>query len=127
MKLALKSPNWSFKALKKDKKIDAILGYFHLNGVMTPPIFGYDIGLPQSLGLYRLLSILTTIEAKQKGFLLHFSAGAAQFKRLRGAIGSCEYSSVYTEHLPIHKRLPWMLLSKIITKAAKPLLERFKL
>ena len=42
IKLALLQKNLHLVAIKKGRQIDAILGYFCCNGVMTTPLFGYD-------------------------------------------------------------------------------------
>ncbi|MFK7930314.1 MAG: GNAT family N-acetyltransferase, partial [Myxococcota bacterium] len=44
------------RALRKDGRIDAVLGFFCRAGFMTTPLFGYDTTLPQDVGLYRMLS-----------------------------------------------------------------------
>lgn len=114
IELAVKHKILNVKALRKDGKIDAVMGYFARNGVATSPIFGYDTSLPQDLGLYRIISTLLTLEAKDKGLIVNQSAGASQYKKLRRAEGDIEYTAVYSRHLPILRRLPWFFMRRVI-------------
>ncbi len=101
---------FQFRALKKNNKIEAVLGYFVRNGVATAPIFGYNMTLDKKEGLYRLLSIIFLQECLEKNLILHASAGAGQFKRNRGAQQELEYSLIYYEHLPRKRRFIWNTL-----------------
>ncbi|MEC0108582.1 GNAT family N-acetyltransferase [Paenibacillus taichungensis] len=113
--------------LRKEGRIDAVMGYFCRNGVMTTPLFGYDTALPQSIGLYRMLSVCLIGQARENGHLLHESAGAAQFKRNRGAVSDFEYSAVYERHLPMSRRWCWLLLERLLNRVGVPLMRRMKL
>lgn len=124
---ALQTHSLYLMALRKAGRIDAVLGYFWRNEVMTTPVFGYDTGLPQSLGLYRMISAVLAQEARRRGLLLHASSGAASFKRHRGAVPAIEYSAVYDRHLPYHRRLPWALLGRTLNAVAVPLIQKLKL
>ena len=83
---------------------------------ITAPLFGYDTALPQRLGLYRLLSTLTSLEALAQGRVVHFSAGVGPFKRLRGGQAAIEYNAVYTRHLPAGWRRPWRFLQVLMDR-----------
>lgn len=126
-RLALETASLRFIALKKQGRLDAILGYYSRNGVMTTPIFGYDTGLPKETGLYRMLSALLIREAQERKLLLNESSGAAQFKRNRGAEGEVEYTAVYDSHLPLYRRSVWTFLSFLINRVGVPLMQRRKL
>ncbi len=65
--------------------------------------------------------------ARQNKHLLHSSSGAAEFKRNRGASASIEYSAVYHRHLPLYRRLCWLILSPLLKKIGVPLLQKYKL
>jgi len=106
-------------ALREHGRIDAALGFFCRNGVISSPLFGYDTEMPKEMGLYRMLSALLVMEARKRSLLLHQSAGADEFKKCRGAVATIEYSAVYDRHLPWHRRLPWWLLSTVIHKVMK--------
>ncbi|CAG7641982.1 hypothetical protein PAESOLCIP111_04290 [Paenibacillus solanacearum] len=127
--LALKERLLHFRALrsKATGRIDAVLGYFCRNGIMTTPVFGYDTSLPQETGLYRMLSAVLMDTARRNGHLLHESSGAAQFKRNRGAIADIEYSAVYDAHLPWHRRASWAFLQSVLNRIGVPLLKKYKL
>jgi hypothetical protein len=124
---ALATQSFYLIGLRKAGRFDAVLGYFWRNGVMTTPIFGYDTGLPQALGLYRMISAVLAQEARRRGLLLHASSGAASFKRNRGAAPAIEYSAVYDRHLPVYRRLPWAILERVLNAVAVPLIRRLKL
>lgn len=109
------------------ERLDAVMGYFCRNGMMTTPLFGYDTGIPQSVGLYRMLSACLIAQARVHGMLLHESAGAAQFKRNRGAVADFEYAAVYDQHLPMRRRWCWALLDRLLNRIGVPLMQRMKL
>ena len=126
--LALEQETLFLKVLQTpDGNIDAVLGYFVRNGMMTTPLFGYDTSKPQKIGLYRLLSTILVHDARDKGLLLHQSSGAANFKRLRRAEPAAEYSMVFTRHLAWFRRLPWWTLDVIMKKIGEPLLSKYQL
>jgi hypothetical protein len=111
---------------KQTGHIDAVLGFYCREGIMTTPIFGYDTSLPQSTGLYRMLSAVLIQLALQSGHLLHESSGAAQFKRNRGAFADIEYMAVYDRHLPLYRRWGWSLLEHTLQRIGVPLIKKYK-
>lgn len=125
LRLALAHNLLTIKAFSLDGRIDAVMGYFARNGIATPPLFGYDTSLPKQLGLYRLLSTFMSLEAQQHNLLVHFSAGVGRFKRLRGGLNAIEYNAVYTDHLPPHRRRPWVLLHFLMARVAVPIITRY--
>lgn len=127
LSLALKNEILHLKAIRKNGSIDAVLGYFCRNGAMTTPLFGYDLSVPKEIGLYRMLSALLYQIALENGHWLNESSGAAQFKRNRGATGEIEYTAVYDDHLPFHRRFCWSFLQIIIDRIGIPLLQKYKL
>lgn len=125
--LALKKKILHLKALRKNGRIDAVIGYFCRNGVMTTPLLGYDLSLPREIGLYRMLSALLFYIARENGHLLNRSSGAAHFKRKRGAAAEIEYSAVYDRHLPFPRRLCWSFLQTVLNKIGIPIIRKYKL
>lgn len=117
----------NFKLLSKDNKINAVLGYYKRNNIMTTPIFGYDTTLPKDEGLYRMLSAQLVLESEQNGCTINMSSGASKFKIYRGAISSLEYSALYYSHLPFYRKLGYKLLFFVINKIAIPLIKGRKL
>jgi hypothetical protein len=115
------------RALRRDGRFDAMFGIFALGGAMTATLFGFDGAVPQEVGLYRMLSVLTTREAQRRGLVLHVSAGAAAFKRHRGASVEIEVHAVFDDHLPAWRRAPWAALELALGRVGLPLVRRYKL
>lgn len=127
IRLALREGVLCIHALRgREGRIDAVLGYYQRDGIMTTPLFGYDTALPQELGLYRMLSAVLIGIARDKGLLLHESSGAAQFKRNRGAVAEMEYMAVLDGHLPLRRRAGWRVLSGILNRYGVPLMRKYK-
>ncbi len=82
----------------------AVVGCWTRNGILTTPIVGYDTSLPVTAGLYRMACLLLSRMALEQGARLNSSAGAAGFKRNRGARPVIEYSACFVEHLPWPRR-----------------------
>lgn len=127
VRLAIRRKILQITAFRRAGRIDAVLGFFQRNGVMTAPLVGYDTQLPQEWGLYRLLFMQIMREAAQRGLYLNNSSGAAQFKRNRGYSAEMEYSMVYIAHLSPRRKLPWQLLSAAMQKIGAPLLQKYRL
>ena len=105
----------------------AAIGYFNRSGVMTTPLIGYDRTIPQSVGLYRLITVRIIDEAVATENFLHMSSGAAHFKMLRGAKSCFEFNMVGYSHLKWSRRLPWSVLSWLTRWIAQPVFRWFKL
>ncbi|WP_066290628.1 hypothetical protein [Bacillus sp. FJAT-29937] len=115
-----------FKLLKNQDSYDGAIGYFHRNGVLTTPIFGYEIEKGQMNGLYRLLSYLITDEVLEKDFIGHYSAGAGNFKRNRGAFQAIEYTFFYNKHLSLRSRFVWGFLKRLMDQVVEPMARRMR-
>ena len=109
-RLTLKGRIFSFKALRRDGRIDGFVCYYRKDRVVTGAFIGYDTGLPAKAGLLRQAFALLMAEAAASGHLLHLSAGVGAFKMLRGAAPAIEYDAVYDRHLPGERRLAWRCL-----------------
>ncbi len=127
IELALKEKILELFVLKKDNKIDGVLGFFIRNGVMTTPFFGYDTDVPKEIGLYRILSAKLITEAESRGLILNQSSGAAEFKKCRGAIPYLEYNAVYIKHLSLIQKLGWTTIQFFANKIGSFLLKKYKL
>ena len=123
MKLARDEGILHLRALKRNGKINAVMGFFVRNGAMTQPLFGYDTFLPQEEGLYRLLTLITLQEGLERKLLVHASGGVGKFKKVRGGKSITEYNAVFTRHLPAWRRRPWKLI-KLISKYAIPYFQK---
>jgi hypothetical protein len=123
MKLARDYEVLHLRVLRRDGQINAVMGFFIRNGVMTQPLFGYDTSLPQGEGLYRLLTLITLQEGLQRNLLVHASGGVGKFKKVRGGKSVIEYNAVYHKHLPAWRQMPWKLI-KAISKYAIPYFQK---
>jgi len=108
--LTLKENIFTYRGLEKDGRIDGFVTYFIQGDRMTGAVLGYELALPQNVGLYRMLVAILISEASQRGLRLNLSAGVGHFKMLRGAVPVEEYDAVYDRHLPVHRRLAWTAL-----------------
>jgi len=108
-------------------QLDGIIGLFEKDGVMTAPIVGYDTHVDQSAGLYRRLMAMGQQRARRARLLYHMSAGAAGFKRNRGAVPAIEYTAIYNRHLPLGKRVAGAVVRALLTGVGVPLMRRFEL
>lgn len=122
MKLLFEQKLLELKILKKEGIIEGVFGYFVRGGVMTAPFFGYS-GTDKNV--YRLLSTLLLLEAREKGLLLHQSAGASFYKRVRRAESAMEFMAVYKKHLPIKQRVVWNVLKWIMNIFATPFMKKY--
>ena len=83
--------------------------------------------MKRSAPAFRLLTACAYEVTLKKGCRINFSAGAAQFKRLRGGVPAIEYSAVYAQHLPRNTRNAISALSLLTRRVGAPLLSRYKL
>ncbi|RHW34661.1 hypothetical protein D1B33_13485 [Lysinibacillus yapensis] len=116
-----------FQGVKINGQLEAVSGTFVVSGMMTNPIYGYNLSLFPQYQLYRALRHLNTKLALENGFLYHQSAGAGQFKKARSGEGTPEYTALYVNHLPFSKRLFWKTLSFLLMKIGIPLVEKLEL
>ncbi len=110
-----------------DGRLDAVVGTFTREGVMTAPVVGYDTALPKRLGLYRILMSIVLQEAARLKLKLNLSSGASQFKRIRGGVPCIEYTAVYCQHLSFFQRMAWQSLALLTQKVGAPILQRYEL
>lgn len=110
-----------------DGRLASVVGIFRLGQTATAPIVGYDTAQPRRAGLYRLATGCAYRACIEHGWRLNLSAGAAEFKRLRGGHPLIEYSAVYARHLPRRTRHAVALLSAATCRIGAPLLGRYRL
>jgi len=127
VRAALRERWLTVQALRRDGRIDAVLGFVERDGTMTAPLIGYDRAVPREEGLYRLISYRLVEEARRRGLLLNQSSGAAAFKRFRGGEAALEFNLVYHRHLPARTRAPWRVLEAASRGAIVPLMQRLEL
>ncbi|CAN5147408.1 hypothetical protein BH11PSE2_BH11PSE2_17840 [soil metagenome] len=105
-----------------DGVLSSVVGCLVRGGVLTTPIVGYDTARPEADGLYRIASAMLAQMAMEAGARLNGSAGAADFKRHRGARPELECSAYYAEHLSAGRRLTLRAMQKVLTRFAAPLM-----
>jgi hypothetical protein len=110
----------------ESRELEAVVGVFGSGTTLTAPIVGYDTASPPRRGLYRLLMAAVFDLAGASGRRINLSAGAAEFKRLRGGLASIEYSAVYARHLPRNRQRAVRLLSRLATTLGEPLMRHFQ-
>ena len=111
-------------ARTSDATVVAVAGLLARGGVATPPVVGYDRAWPQEAGLYRIATWMFMTAALERGLRLHASAGAAHFKRLRGAHGVIEYWAMHAAHLSRPRRLAIRALAAGLERWAVPMMRR---
>lgn len=125
LQLMLKHHLLNFRALKKDGRIDGIVGYVERNGTMYCPFFGYDGDVPKEKSLYRLLSTVLMLEAYERRLLFHQSSGASMFKTIRKAQACIEYTAVFYNHLKLQRHLPWIMLKNLYNSVGMIYMKRY--
>ena len=100
-------------------KIVAFAASNQKDGVLCFPMIGYDMSSKDKY-LYRFCCVLELNESIRTGLCkAHWSGGANEFKRHRGATTTVEYNAVFVDHLPFYRRWCWQfmkfLFDKIIT------------
>lgn len=118
---------FSLRGILYKKHLVGVIGFFKKKNIMATPIVGYDTTLPESLGLYRLLTVLMIEESLATKTLFHMSAGVGHFKRQRGAFQVLEFMSVQYNHLPLYRRILWRSLALLFNRIGAPILKKYKL
>ena len=106
----------------EDGRLVAVIGALRRSGVLTTPIVGYDTAAPPKAALYRMASVLFAELALHEGLRLNGSAGAAGFKRHRGARAVTEHTAVFVEHLSPPRRAGVRALQLALDRVALPLM-----
>jgi hypothetical protein len=109
-------------ALDPGGTIVAVAGMWERGGVMTPPVVGYDTARPRREGLYRITTWMFMERALESGWRLHGSAGAAHFKRLRGARPAIEWNAYHAAHLRPGRRKAVQALASTLKRFVVPVM-----
>lgn len=108
-------------------QIVAVSGALHRGDVLTPPVVGYDMARPVEDALYRIASLIFAGQAVERGARLNGSAGAAHFKRVRGARPEIEVSGFAIDHLPWPRRIGLRLVGAILNRMIVPFMQKMEL
>lgn len=111
-------------AREANGRIMAAAGMFSRNGIMTPTVVGYDTLQPRSDALYRIATYLFCDWAAERGQKLHGSAGAAHFKRQRGAQGVIEYAGIHVAHLSPLRRATIRGIARTLERFVVPMMQK---
>lgn len=110
-----------------DGIIQSFGGMHHFAGHATMPLMGYNTGIDQRLGLYRLGFHAGSRFAARHNLALNMSSGASSFKIARGATAEMEFSAFHLRHLPAKRRLPIDFLRVVAHRIGMPILRRYRL
>lgn len=125
LKLALDNKLFRFTALKINGEIDGIVGRYSLYGVMTSPFFGYDIAKPQQNGLYRLLSTLLVLDAKERGGIFSIKAVELHSTNQCVAQNLIWNTLPFIKHLPLKRQLPWKTMKLLINQFGVSFMKKY--
>lgn len=100
--------------LERDGEIVAFCAIHCRAGVLSVPLLGYNDRLPYSDTLYRMVMVLPIEAALARGLSVNLSAGAAHFKRHRGATPHVEYLLIHDDHLPPLRRFGYRAISRLL-------------
>lgn len=106
-----------------DGQLEAVVGAMVRGGILTTPIVGYDTARPASDGLYRMASAMLALMAEEAGARLNGSAGAASFKRHRGAEPVIEYTAYFARHLSAPRRAMIAGLQGLLNTVGVPVMQ----
>ncbi|MGD0665587.1 MAG: GNAT family N-acetyltransferase [Rhabdochlamydiaceae bacterium] len=124
----IQDKNFTLIGIRYEGNLAGFIGYFKQKGVMTTPIVGYDTTLPETLGLYRMLTAQVLQESLASCTIFHMmSSGVGHFKRQRGAFQELEAMAVLCTHLPFFRRFIWKTLGALFNKVGAKVLIKYKL
>ncbi|HZY19954.1 MAG TPA: hypothetical protein VFE82_15890 [Ramlibacter sp.] len=107
--------------------IQSVAGSLVRGDVLTPPVVGYDTSRPREDGLYRIASYLFCEQAEALGLRLNASAGAADFKRTRGARPVIECSAVWAGGVAPWRRWLLRVFGMLLWRVVVPVMRRRQL
>ncbi len=100
--------------LERDGEIFAFCAIHCKAGVLSVPMLGYNDSLPGADTLYRMVMVLPIEVALTRGLGVNLSAGAARFKRHRGAKPYVEYLMIRDDHLPAWRRFGYRIVGRLL-------------
>jgi len=114
-----------FKAVKHERAIKGMAGYYICEGVMMSILFGYAKEDPEHMEIYRILNTSLLLEAQKRQLMFHQCSGASFYKSTRGAERCMDFMAVYTQHLSFKQKLSWSTLRGFINAAAPRYMKKY--
>lgn len=100
--------------LERGGAIAAFCAIHCRGGTLSVPMVGYDDSLPDGDALYRMIMVPPLEIAMARGLNVNLSAGAARFKRHRGATPHVEYLMIHDDHLPAWRRFGYRAVGALL-------------
>lgn len=125
MQLCSASGIFHFTGLYEGNTLMGVAGILHLGNTQTAPVLGYDTSRPKRDALYRRLSMITYLSAKEGRAYFNNSSGVSDFKRFRGCFPAIEYSAVLPSSLK--QRIAWIFLRFVVNGIGIPLMRYYRL
>ncbi|MGE6763237.1 GNAT family N-acetyltransferase [Corallococcus interemptor] len=104
----------------KDGRVDGFYATHVSDDTVWSPLFGYDLSLPQDLGLYRGLVHRLMQDALEVGLTIELGPGADPFKSLRGSQPVPRWTACYVKHLSGFRRYAWRTLQRYVNGGVRP-------
>jgi hypothetical protein len=110
---------FEFRYLEQNGEILAFTAWKPEDDSILGTLIGYDLDRPREMGLYRMMFAIKLKEALDRKVPYHLSAGAGNFKRLRGAVPTTEYDAIFSRHLSRKSRTFWTLFRTLMYLAER--------
>ncbi|RKH67419.1 GNAT family N-acetyltransferase [Corallococcus interemptor] len=104
----------------KDGRVDGFYATHVSDDTVWSPLFGYDLSLPQDLGLYRGLVHRLMQDALEVGLTIELGPGADPFKSLRGSQPVPRWTAYYVKHLSGFRQYAWRTLQRYVNGGVRP-------
>ncbi|MBW8882047.1 MAG: GNAT family N-acetyltransferase [Asticcacaulis sp.] len=109
--------------LERDGTIVAFCAVHCKANILSVPMLGYNDSLPEADMLYRMVMVPPVEVALARGLGVNLSAGAARFKRHRGAKPHVEYLLIRDGHLPAWRRFGYRAIGRLLRRLEPQLIE----
>ncbi|RKG82190.1 hypothetical protein D7W79_03235 [Corallococcus exercitus] len=111
---------FQYKLAVKDGRVDGFYATHTSQDVVWSPMFGYDLALPQELGLYRGLVHRLMQDALEVGLTIELGPGSDPFKSLRGSQPVPRWSAFHVKHLSGFRQYAWRTLQRYVNGGVRP-------
>ncbi|NOK16542.1 DHHA1 domain-containing protein [Corallococcus carmarthensis] len=111
---------FQYRLAVKDGRVDGFYATHVSDDVVWSPLFGYDLSLPQELGLYRGLVHRLMQDALEVGLTIELGPGADPFKSLRGSQPVPRWSAFHVKHLSGFRQYAWRTLQRYVNGGVRP-------